>query len=68
MDAIDLDQLNRKLQLYIRYVDVLEHLCVLDGALPLDDKNYNISWLKKSGRTWLHEYRVVLERTIRELE
>jgi hypothetical protein len=64
---MDIDKLKRKLSLYNQYNDILEHLCVFDGALLLEHKKYNKSWLKK-GRSWLQECRERLAQAIEDCE
>ena len=67
MDNDEIDILKRKLSLYCQYVQILEHLCVFDGAIPLDDMKYNKSWLIRGNRSWLQEVRETIFNKINQL-
>lgn len=53
--------------LYKQYADILEHLHVLNGGLPIDGREYNPEYLKRGSITWLNEIREELQKKISEL-
>ena len=53
--------------LYKQYVDIMEHLHVFNGGLPLLGYNYNPEYLKRGSRSWLNDIREELQKKIQEL-
>jgi hypothetical protein len=53
--------------LYKQYVDIMEHLHVLNGGIPIDGYKYNPEYLKRGGRSWLNDIREELKKKIEEL-
>jgi len=59
-----IDQLRLELKLYRHYVDVLDHLRVFEGEVPLGHKIYNKEWLKRGNRSYLNDRREYLAKLI----
>lgn len=53
--------------LYKQYVNIMEHLHVLNGGIPIDGYEYNYEYLKRGGRSWLNDRREELQKKIEEL-
>lgn len=53
---------------YRTYINVLEHLLVLEGAFPRDDRVYLESWLKHDAYEWLEAFSVKLRERLALLE
>jgi len=53
--------------LYKQYVDIMEHLHVYNGGLPIEGYEYNSEYLKRGCRSWLNNMREELQKKILEL-
>lgn len=53
--------------LYKQYVDIMEHLHVFNGGLPIEGYEYNSEYLKRGCRSWLNNMREELQKKIEEL-
>ena len=59
-----IDLLRVELKRYQHYADVLDHLRVFEGGIPIENKIYNKNWISRGSRTNLNDRREYLARLI----